>query len=101
LIIYDVFYLKDQFIFQLISKIITIHLISKAWESAAGAGGHVPLDFHTWYRDRGLIVLFFGIFCYFSVFFPLSPLPGKFFCRRTWLKDQLSTVIAGNTPILS
>jgi len=24
--------------------------------------------------DRGLKVLFFGLFCYFSVFFPLDPL---------------------------
>jgi len=25
--------------------------------------------------ERGLIVLFFSLFCYFSVFFPLLPLP--------------------------
>jgi len=43
-------------------------------------GAVAPLDFHTWYRyilDRGLIVLFFGLFCYFSVFFPLHPSPRK------------------------
>jgi len=41
-----------------------------AWVSASGGRGAVPpLDFHTWYRYRSLIVLFFGIFCYFSVFF--------------------------------
>jgi len=38
-----------------------------------GQGAVAPLDFHTWHRytvvERGLIVIFFGLFCYFSVFF--------------------------------
>jgi len=39
-----------------------------------GAMPH-PLDFQTWYKySRDLKVLFFGLFCYFSVFFPLAPL---------------------------
>jgi len=42
-----------------------------------GVGSRVvaPLDFHTWYKfsiDRGLIVLFFGLFCYFLVFFSVG-----------------------------
>jgi len=28
--------------------------------------------------DSGLIVLFFGLFCYFSIFFLLPPIPGIF-----------------------
>jgi len=41
-------------------------------------GAVAPLDFHTWYRyivDRGLVVLFFSLFCYFSVFFSVGPPP--------------------------
>jgi len=32
--------------------------------------------------DRGLIVLFFVFFCYFSVFFPFVLPSWNFFCRR-------------------
>jgi len=46
-----------------------------------GGRGAMPLlDFHTWYKysiDRGLKVLFFGLFCYFLVFFSVAP-PKKF-----------------------
>jgi len=41
-------------------------------------GGRVPLDFHAWYKyilDRGLIVLFFGLFSILRPFLPLPPLP--------------------------
>jgi len=38
--------------------------------------GAAPLDFHTWYStyivDGGLMVLFFGLFRYFSVFFSIT-----------------------------
>jgi len=33
----------------------------------------LTLDFHTWYRYRDLIVLFFGLFCYFSVLYRCPP----------------------------
>jgi len=73
------------------------------WVSAALGIG--PLDFHTWYKyivnrgkcyflvffaifrsffplppppGRGLIVLFFGLFCYFSVFSVALPPSGNF-----------------------
>jgi len=41
-----------------------------------GQGPVVPLDFQhgTNIVDRGLKVLFFGLFCYFSVFFSVAPL---------------------------
>jgi len=44
-----------------------------SWASAAG--GLFPPGFL--YIDRGLKVLFFGLFCYFLVFFPLPPTPLK------------------------
>jgi len=43
-------------------------------------GGRVPpwIFIHgTNVVDKGLKVLFFGVFYYFSVFFPLPPLPGR------------------------
>jgi len=76
----------------------------RPWASVAGGRGALaPLDFHTWYflaffasfrflfslalphPGRGLIVLFFDLFCYFSVFFSVAPPPPwKFFCWRPW-----------------
>jgi len=48
---------------------------------SGGRGAVAPLDFHTWYGtnivDGGLIALVFGLFCYFSVFFPVGS-PGNF-----------------------
>jgi len=48
-----------------------------------------PLDFHTWYIvvNKGLIVLFFGLFCYFLVFFSITPLPPGNFSA-----DALATI---------
>jgi len=50
------------------------------WASAAGAGGGAMpswIFIHgTVIVDRSLIVLFFGLFCYFSVVFLLLP-PGR------------------------
>jgi len=71
---------------------------------AGGRGAWPPLDFYSWHKyskyriksaifrcffaifglfsvsppGRGLIVLFFGLFCYFLVFFLLPPPPGNF-----------------------
>jgi len=49
----------------------------RPWTSAAGGRGAVAhLDFHTWYTDivdKGLIVLFFGVFLLLSVFFSVDP----------------------------
>jgi len=83
-----------------VTSSLTTHR-QKCGRRQRGAGGPCSSqDFHTWYRysrglivlfsvffrcppsGRGLIVLFFGLFCYFSVFFPLDPL--EFFCRRPW-----------------
>jgi len=47
------------------------------WALEAGGKGAVPpwiLKNGTNIVDRGLKVLFFGLFCYFSIFFPLAPL---------------------------
>jgi len=53
------------------------------WASVAeGRGGRAPpwiFKHGTNIVDRGLKVLFFGLF---SVFFPLFPPPWKIFCRR-------------------
>jgi len=46
---------------------------------SGGQGAVATLDFYTWYKycRRALKVLFFGLFCYFSVFFTVDPLPWK------------------------
>jgi len=53
--------------------------IVEVWASQLGAGGSALWVFMhgTDIADRGLIVLFFGLFCYFSVFFLLFPPPRK------------------------
>jgi len=49
-------------------------------------GGRGPPDI----VDKGLIVLFFGLFLLFSVFFPLPPPPGNFSADALALKPRMS-----------
>jgi len=62
-----------------------------------GQGGLGPWIFMhgTDIIDRGLIVLFFCLFCYFSVFFPLAP--QETFCRSPSLGHKENTVYNSTT----
>jgi len=68
---------KSSFSSISLSKILIVLLsaVASMGFGSGGQGGHAPRIFThgTYIVNRGLIVLFFGLFCYFSVFFSVGP----------------------------
>jgi len=61
--------------YQILKALLKLKLAEGMGVGSRGQGAVTLLDFHKWYRytvvNRRLIVLFFGIFCYFRSFFCL------------------------------